>query len=112
MDAWLHERCATGHGGGVPTRYRGLSAEAPLFVAADGVGFRITPYGSGGQRRFLCRPILETYRKLFRYAQIEGVTPLTVRRTLVASLHVPGADEEQIGLAEVRHQTAVFDDFR
>jgi len=35
--------------------------------AAAGNGFQITPYGEAAQHRFLCRPVLETYRKLFSF---------------------------------------------
>lgn len=51
-----------------------------------------------GQHWFLRRPILETSRKLFRYADVEGATALSVRHTVVARLYDRGADEEQIGL--------------
>ena len=46
----------------------------------------------------MCRPILETYRKLFRYAEMKGVTALSVRRTVVARLYERGADEDDVGL--------------
>ena len=54
--------------------------------------------GAQGQWRYLCRPILETYRKVFRYAELEGTTALSVRRTFVARLYDCGADEDQIGM--------------
>ena len=47
---------------------------------------------------YLCRPILDTFRKEFRYAELEGTTTLSVLRTVVARLYDRGADEEQIGM--------------
>lgn len=96
MEECLSERRDGGDGGSDAREYRGFRADAPLFVGADGEGFRITTYGGDGQRRYLCRPILETYRKLFRYAGIDDVTPAVVRRTIVARLHFRGANEDQI----------------
>ena len=98
MAAYLHLRVERGQGVGDAAAYRGLAGEAPLFVAAGGEAFRITRYGAADQRRYLCRPIQEIYRKLFRYAELEGATPMSVRRTLAARLYDRGADEEQVGL--------------
>lgn len=98
MEAYLRHRLERRHGAGAAATYRGLAPDAPLFVAAGGEAFRITRYGAAGQRRYLCRPILEIYRKLFRYAELEGATPMSVRRTLAARLYDRGADEEQVGL--------------
>jgi hypothetical protein len=95
---YLSERIEQGLGLGEPTAYRGLDPHSPLFLSPAGQGFRITSYGEGGQRRHLCRPILETYRKLFRYAELRDVTPLSVRLTLVSRLYERGADEEHVGL--------------
>ena len=95
---YLAERLAAGLGLGEAGVYRGLDPRSRLFLSTTGEGFQITPYGQPGQRRFLCRPILETYRKLLRLADLRGVTPLSVRHTLVARLYQRGADEDQIGL--------------
>lgn len=72
--------------------------DSPLLLTATGSGLQITPYGEPGQHRFLGRPILETYRKLFRYADVEGATALSVRHTVVARLCERGADAGQVGL--------------
>jgi integrase len=98
LDRYLAERLAQGLGLGDPTAFRGLDPRSMLFLSPAGEGFRITEYGEEGQRRHLCRPILETYRKLFRYAELRGVTPLSVRLTLAARLYERGGDEEQVGL--------------
>lgn len=98
LDHYLRERLAEGLGLGEPSVYRGLDPRSLLFLSPAGEGFRITPYGAAGQRRHLCRPILETYRKLFRYAELRGVTPLSVRVTLADRLYRRGADEEHVGL--------------
>ena len=78
--------------------YRGLDPRAPLFLASHGRGFAIAAYTQGGQRRYLCRPILETYRKIFRYARLPGGTPLAVRNTVAARLYARGAEDEHVGL--------------
>ncbi len=75
-----------------------LDPGSRLFLSATGEGFKITPYGKEGQMRFLCRPILETYSKLFRYSELQGVTALSVRRTVISRLYERGADEGQVGL--------------
>lgn len=98
LSNYLEERLRFGLGSGRDGAYRGLDPDSRLFLSAAGEGFKITPYGAPGQRRFLCRPILETYRKLFRYAEMKGVTALSVRRTVVARLYERGADEDDVGL--------------
>jgi integrase len=112
LDAYLAERVARGHGVGHSNAYRGLDPGSPLFLCATGEGFRITQYGAKGRRRCLCRPILETYRKLFRYAELEWATPLSIRRTVVARLYDRGADEEQVGLVlGISERSAVREQF-
>lgn len=98
LDAYLAERLRLGLRLGEAALYRGLDPRSPLFLSASGQGFEIRVQTEGGRRHYLCRPILETYRKLFRYAELEGVTPLSVRQTLVARLYERRADEEQVGL--------------
>lgn len=98
LTAYLHARVAAQHGLGQPSLFRGLDPESRLFLSATGEGFQIVPYGAPGQHRFLCRPILEIYRKLFRYADVAGATALSVRHTVVSRLYDRGADEEQVGL--------------
>ena len=98
LTAYLRVRLENRQALGPGSAFRGLDPESRLFLTATGCGFQITPYGEPGQHRFLCRPILETYRKLFRYADVEGATALSVRHTVVARLYERGADEEQVGL--------------
>ena len=98
LRTYLRVRAECGHGLGNPSLFRGHDPASRLFLTATGEGFQITPYGAPGQHRFLCRPILETYRKLFRYADVAGATALSVRHTVVARLYGRGADEEQVGL--------------
>lgn len=98
LEHYLRERAPVGQGLGGEAAFRGLDPNGRLFLTNSGEGFRITQYGSPGQRRYLCRAILETYRKLFRYAELEGATAMSIRRTVVARLYDRGADEEQIGL--------------
>jgi integrase len=112
LDAYLAERVARGHGVADTSTFRGLDPTSALFLSATGEGFRITQYGAEGRRRCLCRPILETYRKLFRYAELEWATPLSIRRTVVARLYDRGADEEQVGLVlGISERSAVREQF-
>ena len=62
LSNYLEERLRLGLGLGRDGAYRGLDPDSRLFLSTAGEGFKITPYGAPGQRRFLCRPILETYR--------------------------------------------------
>ncbi|WP_428422795.1 site-specific integrase [Methylibium sp.] len=98
LDPYLRERLEQGLELGEEGAYRGLDPRSRLFLSPTGQGFVITPYGTGRQRRYLCRAILEAYRKLFRYAELEGVTSLSVRHTVAARLFERGADEDQVGL--------------
>jgi integrase len=112
LHTYLAERVARGHGIADTAAYRGLDPASPLFLSSTGEGFRITQYGTEGRRRCLCRPILETYRKLFRYAELEWATPLSIRRTVVARLYDRGADEEQVGLVlGISEKSAVREQF-
>lgn len=95
---YLEDRLVQNLGTHTEGVYRGLDPDSRLFLSTLGVGFKITPYGKEGQRRFLCRPILETYSKLFRYSELRGVTALSARRTVISQLYERGADEEQIGI--------------
>lgn len=98
LDRYLAERLAEGLGLGDPAAYRGLDPRSPLFLSAGGEGFKIVVQRQGRQCRYLCRSIQETFRKLFRYAELTHVTPLSVRLTLATRLYERGADEEQVGL--------------
>ena len=95
---YLQERQDLKLGIGPSADYRCLDPRSRLFLSPLGEGFRITPYGQPGQQRFLCRPILEAYRKLFRYSELRDVTPLSVRHTVASRLYDRGADDEQVGL--------------
>lgn len=77
--------------------YRGLRPHGRLFLTESGEPFEIVSYGEPGQRRFLCRGILDAYRKIFRRTGLDGVSALHVRRTVAARLLARGADEDQIG---------------
>ncbi|MES2956716.1 MAG: site-specific integrase [Pseudomonadota bacterium] len=98
LDSYLLERLERRQGLASTPDFRGLDPKSRLFLTAAGDPFPITTYGELGQRRFLCRPILEIYRKLFRHAELAGATALSVRHTIVARLYDRGADEDQVGL--------------
>lgn len=98
MDRYLAERSGSGSNDSPTKAYRGLEPWSPLFVDAAGEGFIITRTMTEGRSRFLCRQILETYRRLFRQADMPDVTPVSARRMLASRLHARGGDEEQLGL--------------
>lgn len=71
-----------------------LAFEQPLFLADDGNGFAITEYPYRGQHRYLCRPILETYRKILRHSGLpDGAFPM-IRSTTTVHLYAHAAEEE------------------
>ncbi|EER59404.1 phage integrase family protein [Acidovorax delafieldii 2AN] len=96
--AYLSERVADRFTLGADDNYRGLHPTSRLFLSSSGQGFEITRHEANGQKQFQCRGILETYRKIFRYAGFENMTALRARRTVVAKLYARGADEAQVGL--------------
>lgn len=98
MDAYLAQRQAHRLGLAVEGQYRGLDPQSRLFLSSSACGFKIVPYGQAGQKRFRCRGIQETYRKLLRYAGLKHVTALGVRHTVADRLYSRGANETQVGL--------------
>ncbi|WP_418319637.1 site-specific integrase [Piscinibacter sakaiensis] len=98
IDEYLCERASMGWGVGTGLEYRGLDPRSRLFLSNTGQPFEIVSYGQVGQRRFLCKAILETYRKIFRNSELQGASPLAVRRTLVDQLYDRRADDEQVAL--------------
>lgn len=98
IDDYLKFRVERGQGVGPDGRYRGLEPLSRLFLSSSGLGFEIVPYGANGQRRFRCRAIQETYRKIWRYADFKQFTTLAARHTVADRLYARGADEMQGGL--------------
>ncbi|RJG00587.1 site-specific integrase [Noviherbaspirillum sedimenti] len=97
MDRYLTDRTG-GHPGVAGTLpYRGLAPDSRLFLTEKGMPFEIHCHGAQGQRRFLCRGILDTYRKIFRRIGLPGASALSVRRTVANRLYERGAAEDQIG---------------
>lgn len=78
--------------------YRGLHPASRLFVSSNGQGFQITAYAEDGERKFRCRGIVETYRKIFRYAELKHTDALSARQAVVSKLYARGADYTQVGL--------------
>ena len=95
---YLEERRQQGHGIGSAGAWRGLDPHSRLFMGPTGEPYAITVNGESGQNRFVCRAMLETYRKLFRYADIEGLCTQSARLTLMSRMYERGADEDQVGL--------------
>jgi integrase len=97
IDGYLAERFHQDFGTGKPSHYRGFDPHSRLFLTETGAPFEIVSYGEEGQMRFLCRGMLDTYRKIFRRIGLEGLSALNVRRTVAARLLERGAAEDQIG---------------
>lgn len=100
IDDYLADRLRHDFGTGTAAAaacYRGLDPCSRLFLTETGAPFDIVSYGETGQTRFLCRGILDTYRKIFRRIGLEGLSALNARRTVAARLLERGAAEDQIG---------------
>lgn len=98
IDAYLALRVRLRQGEGTDENYRGLDPSSRLFLSPSGQGFEILTSGAEGQRRFRCRAIQETYRKIWRYADFKHFTTLVARHTVADRLYARGADEAQVGL--------------
>lgn len=98
IDEYLAMRVRLRQGMGSDGQYRGLDPSGRLFLSPSGQGFEILAYGAEGQRRFRCRAIQETYRKIWRYADFKHFTTLVARHTVADRLYARGADEAQVGL--------------
>jgi len=98
IDDYLAMRVRLRQGMGSDEQYLGLDPCGRLFLSPSGHGFEILAYGSEGQRRFRCRAIQETYRKIWRYADFKNFTTLVARHTVADRLYARGADEGQVGL--------------
>jgi integrase len=99
INAYLEHRLAeSGRSpdSGVP--YRGFAPSDRLFLNDAGMPYVVHCHEVDGRPRFLCRQMLDTYRKIFKRINIHGMSALTLRRTVACRLDARGADEEQIGL--------------
>lgn len=98
LAAYFRERCQSGHGLGEPDAYRGLDPGSRLFLSPSGVPYQIAPNNDApGQNRYVCRALLEIYRKLFRYAELKGMSAQSARLTVMSRMYERGADEDQVG---------------
>jgi integrase len=97
IDRYLEERVHRGYCIGTPASYRGLNPDSTLFLTGAGLPFPIVKNSEGGQKRFLCRTILDSYRNIFRRIDLENVTAISLRRTVAARMAERGASEDQIG---------------
>lgn len=78
--------------------YRGFVPGDRLFLNDAGLPYVVHCHEVQGRPRFLCRQMLDTYRKIFKRINMHGMSALTLRRTVACRLDARGADEEQIGL--------------
>lgn len=97
IDRYLAERVDQLPASPLHAPYRGLDPQSRLFLTEKGAPFEIHSHGAQGQMRFLCRGILDTYRKIFRRIGLPGVSALSVRRTVATRMYERGAAEDQIG---------------
>lgn len=78
--------------------YRSFLPDDRLFLNDAGLPYVVHCHEVEGRPRFLCRQMLDTYRKIFKRINMHGLSALTLRRTVACRLNARGADEEQIGL--------------
>lgn len=97
LAAYFRERRDRGHGLGEPHIYRSLNPDSRLFLSPTGEAYTIAPNGGPGQKRYVCRTLLEIFRKLFRYAELKGLSAQSARLTVISRMYERGADEDQVG---------------
>lgn len=78
--------------------FRGFDPADRLFLNDAGLPYIVHCHEVASRTRFLCRQMLDTYRKIFKRINMYGLSALTLRRTVAFRLDARGADEEQIGL--------------
>jgi integrase len=78
--------------------YRGFAPAERLFLNDSGQPYVVLCEMEQGRSRYLCRQMLDTYRRIFKRVNMHGLSALTLRRTVAVRLGARGADEEQIGL--------------
>ncbi len=99
IDAYLEHRLAeSGRSTDADASYRGFAPHDRLFLNVAGLPYVVHCLEVEGRPRFLCRQMLDTYRRIFKRINMHGMSALTLRRTVACRLDARGADEEQIGL--------------
>jgi integrase len=78
--------------------YRGFAPSDRLFLNDAGQPYAVHYLETPGRGRFLCRQMLDTYRRIFKRIGIHGLSAVMLRRTVACRLLARGADEAQIGL--------------
>jgi site-specific recombinase XerD len=78
--------------------YRGFVSGDRLFLNDAGQAYVVHHSETAGRSNFLCRQILDTYRRIFKRIDMHGFSALALRRTVAFRLAARGADEAQIGL--------------
>ncbi len=86
LGAYLDERLHAGAGLGVAGAWRALDPGSRLFLTADRQPHAIASRAGVCRNRHVCRTLLEACRRIFRYADIRGMTAQSARLTLM--LHV------------------------
>ena len=94
VDSYLAFRTANKHGtNGRSKKYRGLNADGPLFLTADGRPLTFTKrVTTAGTVSFSCESLTEIYRRLHMQAGIENGNASSARRTFAVRLYRQGRD--------------------
>lgn len=99
IDAYLAQRMKRcGRHPDADAPYRGFEPSARLFLNDAGEPYTVPCLDVDGRPRFLCRQMLDTYRKIFKRINLRGLSALVLRRTVAVRLDARGADAGQIGL--------------
>ncbi|MEO3715582.1 site-specific integrase [Roseateles flavus] len=99
IDAYLAHRLEQqGRAADGELPYRGYAADERIFLNDAGEPYAVLRHEEEGRSRYLCRQMLDTYRRIFKRINIHGLSALTLRRTIAFRLNARGADEDQIGL--------------
>jgi integrase len=98
LGAYLEKRVTSSHGLGRPDVYRGLDPASRLFLGPAGEPYPIASHGDPAKERHVCRALLEIYCRLFRYADIDGMSTQSARLTLMSRMYARCADEDQVGV--------------
>ncbi|THF60347.1 site-specific integrase [Pseudothauera rhizosphaerae] len=99
IDAYLAQRMKRcGRHPGADAPYRGFEPSERLFLNDASEPYTVHCLDVDGRPRFLCRQMLDTYRKIFKRINLRGLSALILRRTVAVRLDARGADVGQIGL--------------
>jgi integrase len=91
LDAYLAWRVAAGYGVSDRSEYRGLQGDSSLFLSRTGESFT-SPCGKATSEKGLH----DVLQRIFRYANLPGVSVLGARRSVAHRLQADGCTPEEI----------------